>query len=262
MQRAIADACLGGAEAGAAIASDLRAFLEARGVGPEDVAAILAAPRRLAVYRSLVRNGLSSVVARILPRTRARLNRVCAGRFDADFAAFVAERGPRTHYLRDVPFELFAWARPRWEADATIPGYLVDLASYELATFEVSTAGRNPDDNDRIVEVAPDRPLAFHESVRVLRYGWAVHELPADDAAAEEPAHGEVRLLAYRDAEHTVRWLELSPLAAALLERLTAGETLGAAIEGSAAQASVREDVARLLADLGTRGALLGARAR
>ena len=84
----------------------------------DDVEAILAAPRRLAVYRSLVRNGLAGVVVRMLPRTRARMNAACAGRFDADLAAFLEEVGPRTHYLRDVPGELFAWAQPRWAADA------------------------------------------------------------------------------------------------------------------------------------------------
>jgi hypothetical protein len=153
-----------------------------------------------------------------------------------------------------VPFELLAWVKPRWEADAGIPGYVVDLASYELARFEVGTAAAVGD--DRIAEVALDRPLAFHESVRLLRYGWAVHELPADDDVVD-PARRDVRLLAYRDADHAVRWLDLSPLAATLLERLIAGENLGEAIQGTSA---VREEVAQLLADLGARGALLGGR--
>ena len=61
LQRAIADACLG-AHAGEDLARDLRGFLLAHGVAPEDIESILAAPLRLPVYRSLVRNGLSSVV--------------------------------------------------------------------------------------------------------------------------------------------------------------------------------------------------------
>ena len=61
LERVIADACLG-ARAGDAIARDLRGFLEERGVAADDVDAIVAAPHRLAVYRSLVRNGLEGVV--------------------------------------------------------------------------------------------------------------------------------------------------------------------------------------------------------
>lgn len=263
LHRAIADACLK-ADAGEAIARDLRAFLEQHGVEAEDVEAALASAPRLAVYRSLVRNGLSAVVVRMLPRTRARMNAACAGRFDADVARFVDEVGPRTHYLRDVPAELFAWAEPRWRADASVPAYLPDLAAYELTHFAVAAAdAARP--GDPSAEVALDRPLAFAPSMRLRRQGWAVHELPADEDSGDEPARREVRLLAYRDAEHAVRWLELTPLAFAVVERLAAGEALGPAVERACAAhatapAAVLPDVARLLADLAARGVLLGAR--
>jgi hypothetical protein len=257
LQQAIADACLGSAS-GAAIARDLRAFLEGHGVSPEDIEAILAAPRRLAVYRSLVRNGLGAVVQRMLPATRARMNAACAGRFDADLAAFAEEVGPRTHYLRDVPAELFAWAEPRWRSDPAIPPYLVDLAAFELASFAVAAsaavAAQSP------AEIALDRPLALAESARLLRFGWAVHELPA----AEPPVRRPVHLLAYRDADHSVRWLELTELAAAVVERLFSRQALGTAVQGACAEhgvapGAVLPDIARLLADLAERGVVLGA---
>ena len=262
LQRAIAEACLG-ARAGEAIAQDLRGWLEARGVPADDVEAILAAPPRLGVYRSLVRNGLSSVVLRMLPRTRARMNAACAGRFDADLAAFVDEVGPRTHCLRDVPAEYLAWAGPRWRADPSVPAYLPELATHELTQFAVAAAApasRAPG----VAEVALDRPLAFLASTRLVHHGWAVHELPADEDTTGEPARREVHLLAYRDAEHVVRWLELTPLASAILTRLLAGEPLREAVEQACARAStapaaVLPDIARLLADLGERGVLLGA---
>ena len=229
LQRAIAEACLG-ARAGEAIAKDLRGWLEERGVPADDVEAILAAPPRLGVYRSLVRNGLSSVVLRMLPRTRARMNAACAGRFDVDLAAFVDEVGPRTHYLRDVPAEYLAWAGPRWRADASVPAYLAELATHELTQFAVAAAApasRAPG----VAEGALDRALAFLESTRLVHHGWAVHELPADEDATGEPARREVHLLAYRDADHVVRWLELTPLASAIVTRLLAGAPLGEAVE-------------------------------
>lgn len=274
LHRAIADACLD-ADAGDAIARDLRTFLEQRGVAPEDVEAALASAPRLAVYRSLVRNGLSAVVVRMLPRTRARMNAACAGRFDADVARFVDEVGPRTHYLRDVPAELFAWAEPRWRADASVPAYLPDLAAHELTHFDVAAAPHGPAadavaaaaarSGDASAELALDRPLAFAPSMRLRRHGWAVHELSPDEDARDEPPRREVRLLAYRDAEHAVRWLELTPLAFAVVEQLAAGEALGPAVERACAAhatapAAVLPAIARLLADLAARGVLLGAR--
>jgi hypothetical protein len=267
LHRAIADACLGSG-AGAAIARDLRSFLEAHGVEPEDVEAIVEAPQRLLVYRSLVRNGLGSVVQRMLPRTRARMNAACGGRFDADLAAFADEVGPRTHYLRDVPAELFAWAEPRWRADPSVPAYLIDLAAYELAAFAVgASAAVHP--AEASAEVALDRPLAFAESARLLRFAWAVHELVDDGpaGAGAAPARRDVRLLAFRDAEHRVRWLELTPLAAAVVERLLSGALLGDAVQTACAEHAVAPpavlpDVARLLADLAARGIVLGARER
>jgi uncharacterized protein len=265
LQKALTDVCLG-AKADEAMARDLRAFLESHGVAAEDVEAILAAPQRLAVYRTLVRNGLGSVVLKMLPRTRARLDAAAPGRFEADLRAFVDEVGPRTHYLRDVPAEFLAWAAPRWKSDAAVPPWLVDLATFELAQFAVAAsaparAPANP------TEVAIDRPLVFADSMRLVRYGWAVHELPADESDVTAPAEREVRLLAYRDEAHAVRWLELTPLAAAALDRLAAGEPLGAAVERACAEhktmpGAVLREVARLLADLGERGVLLGARER
>jgi hypothetical protein len=261
LERAIADACLG-QRAGDELSRDLRGFLQRHGVEGDDVNAVLEAPARLAVYRSLVRNGLSAVVLRMLPRTRARMNAACGDRFDADFARFVDEVGPRTHYLRDVPSELVAWAEPRWRGDPSVPGYLPDLASFELAQFAVSAAEAAVRPGEA-GEVSLDRPLAFCGSTRVMRLGWAVHELPDDAGTTAEPAQRPVCLLAYRDRDHAVRWLELTQLAATLVERLVAGEPLAAALpascagHGASAQA-VLPDVARLLADLGDRGILLG----
>jgi uncharacterized protein len=274
LQRAIADACLS-ATAHDELASDPRAFLVRHGVEPDDVEAIVAAPARLSVYRSLVRNGLSSIVLSVLPRTRARMNAACRGRFDADLAAFVDTQGPRTHYLRDVPAELFAWAEPRWRSDARVPPYLVDLAAHELLHVEVAAApssgggvphparGPGGDEAADAGEIALDRPLAFAGSARIARYGWAVHELPADPNATDEPARRDVCLLAYRDATQTVRWLDLTPLAGAIVVRLLSGEALGSAVaracaDHATAPSQVLPEIARLLADLGDRGALRG----
>ncbi|HEX3772452.1 MAG TPA: putative DNA-binding domain-containing protein [Polyangiaceae bacterium] len=258
LELAIADACFGADDEAL---RDLRGFLEARGVPADDIEAILASPPRLAVYRSLVRNNLARVVARMLPRTQARMNAASEGRFDADLARFLDEVGPRTHYLRDVPHELFAWAEARWRRDTRVPAYLPDLAAYELAGFALGAAEARED--APVTDVALDRPVVLAEAARLVGYAWAVHELADGDDPRDLPARREVHLLGYRDAEHAVRWLELTPLAAAIVGRLRAGDELGAAVAGACAAfdtapADVGADVAKLLADLGERGVLRG----
>ncbi len=263
IQRMIADACLA-AGSEEEFTRDLRGYLERRGVPGADVEAIVAAPPRLALYRRLVRNNVLGVTHRMMPRTRARLNDA-ADAFDASFAAFLEERAPRTHYLRDVPAEFLAWATPRWRARGDVPAYAADLAAHELVEFEICAAPV-PADPPPLVDVALDRALVFTEAKRVMRYAHAVHLLPAGTGDRTAPTTREVTLLVYRDDTHAARFLELSPLAGAIVERLIAGEPLGAALGAACAALgytlddAILADTARLLADLGERGVLLGAR--
>ncbi len=210
-----------------------------------------ALPPRVAIYRRLVRNTLLGVAEKLLPRTREHMGEA----FERDFARFLAERGPTTHYLRDVPHELVAWAAPRWEREGREP-WLADLARHELATFAVATVPHLPE--PPAADVALDKPLLLSSLVRIERFAHAVHE---DDAP---PPARELTLLYYRDAEHAVRTLELSPLAAAVL--LRADRPLTDAIADACEETAIPMNdetlasIARLLANLGARGVLLGAR--
>lgn len=262
LEKALVDACLD-ARAGQGVATDLRGFLEAHGVPADDIAAILGAPHRIAVYRTLVRSRLLSVASRLMPRTRARMNTACDGRFDGDFARFLDARAPQTHYLKDVPGEFFAWAKPLWRGDAGIRSYLVDLAAHELSCFDLASTDA-PSEEAPFTEIDLTKRVVLSGAIRLVRYRWAVHAVPDDassDGALVDPELRDVVLLGYRDAEHDVHWLELTPLAASIVGRLLAGDPLGSAIEQACADSGGQvdlKDVARLLADLGTRGILLG----
>jgi hypothetical protein len=244
---------------GEALRADPRAFLTRHGVPAEDAAA-MATPARLGVYRMMVRNTLAAVVHGRMPRTRARMGE----RFDATFARFLAERGPQTHYLRDVPGEFLDFALPLWRAEPAIPAYSCDLARHELIEFTVATLPHErPEPHD---EVALDRPLAFAEAVRLTHYAHAVHELPPGDEDRTVPAARDVSMLIYRDETHAVRFLELSPFAAGVVDELLRGAPLASALPAAAEAHSLTmddgllADIARLLADFGQRGILLGSR--
>jgi hypothetical protein len=211
------------------------------------------------LYRSLVRKTLDSAIRVELPRTA----RLLGPRFDASVATFL-ESLPRSHYLRDVAFELVQAMGPVWDADPSVPRFAHELARHELSLFEVgSGVGASPPPEGAAADAALDleRPVRLAGNPRVYRYGHPVHELA--DGATELPAR-ETALLAYRDAEHEVRYLALSPLAADLGDRLIAGQALGSAITEAARDRGVALDpevlgsIAALLADFAARGIVVG----
>lgn len=261
IQGAFAAACFGEATE---FEDDLASFLSAQGVTGEDAEALLASPRRLALYRKLVRHNVTSVIETMLEHTKARLEHRFPGEMSRSIAGFLAEVGPRTAHLRDVPSEFLAFAAPRWKADERLPRWLVDHAELELVEFTIGVAPR-PLPPPPLADVTADRPLVFAQPHRLVRLAWAVGVLDRGDLAAE-PEERRSTILVYRDAEHRSRFLDLTPLAGAILENLLAGEPLGPAIvRACSASAHPVDDAvlagaSRLLADLGERGVLLGAR--
>jgi len=112
----------------------LRALCDKHALSADDTRALLDQSERLETYRELVQGNLREAVELSIPRSIARLG----GVFDEYFARFLAEQGPRTHYLRDVTQELLAFCAPRWAEDARVPDYLYDLAWHESLHIEVS----------------------------------------------------------------------------------------------------------------------------
>ncbi len=257
LEAMIAAACLG-ARSEEDFTSDLRGFLAAHGVTGEDAEAILAAPPRLALYRRLVRNNLTGVAWKMLKRTRARLNAAVEGAFDASFDAFLDEAGPRTHYLRDVPGEFLAWVEPRWRGREDVPAWIADYARHELVEFQVAAAPSA--EVVGIGELRPDRPLVFAAALRLVQYTYAVHALPSDESDRSAPDARPTALLVYRTEDDGVEQLALTPLQAAIVERLLAGVPLAQAVlqAGAIGTPAVPVDVATFLADLAARGVVLG----
>jgi hypothetical protein len=230
-------------------------------ISAADAAALSEGAERLGVYRELVRGNLREALALSIPRSMARLGPV----FDEYFDRFLRERAPRTHYLRDVTPELLEYCAALWASDARVPEYLYELALHESLHIEVSALPTLP----RGHQPAPlslEQGVDFGAALRHVSYRHAVHELPEGEQDASVPASRPVQLLVYRSPEHEVRYLELTPLASSIVQRLLAGDSLGSAVTSAAATAetplteAVLEGAARLLADLAERGVIRGPR--
>lgn len=238
------------------------AWLTSAGVHPEDQRAILqVGAARLGIYRTLVRGNIEGAIELAIPRTIARLGRAA---FDRELAAWLAERGPRTHYLRDVTSEFLDFCESRWQRDPELPDYLSDLARHEALSIVIASEQSRVVD-DECGELALDAPVRFIEAARLVHYRHAVHRLSEAESSREAPDASPVSLLVYRSPEHDVRYLELTPLAASILDHLLCGHTLqqallsGCEVLGVRLTQAVLEGTSKVLADLAERGALLGA---
>jgi hypothetical protein len=238
----------------------LAAALGALGVEPESVSVTVEPGnrRRLALYRRLIVARHRAALAATLPRTVELLGEE---RVAAALDAFLAERGARSPYLRDLARAVVEHGAARWGADPSLPPYLLELADFELARLEVAAA----EDDSR----EPARPLTKDSRLRFQRAARLTHtEHPVHRAPPEEPggvAPGGYWLLSYRDGGRGVRTLELSPFAAAAVQTLLDGETLeraAAAATAACGRPSCDEllsELAAVLDDLEARGVLLGA---
>jgi len=258
LESALAELVLG-AELDVADEAAVRAWFDRHGVAAEDRAALDVG--RLGVYRTLVRHGLRQAIELAMPRVVARLGAT----FDEYFDRFLAERGPRTHYLRDVTGELLDFCDPLWRDDRRIFAWTMELARHEalqveLGAMPVPARAREPG------ALELDQGACFTDACRLVRYEHAVHRLSEDPGDRTEPIRAPTALFVYRSPEHEVRYLELTSLAAAILERLLSGSSLRRAITfatgdlGVAVDAGVLTGAAQLLSDLAERGALLGSR--
>jgi hypothetical protein len=251
-------------DAPAKVAADAEAFLAEYGVHGADAAALLAkGGERFLIYRKLVHNRLRAATRESIPRAVARRGKEP---FIADFAAFMEDHACASPYLRDIPAEFVEWVLARWQADPEVPRYLGDLARHELLEADVRN---DPDGGEPATgkPVALDAALAFDGSTRLMRYDFAVHRLSYATSDRSDPAEERTHLLVYRDADVKVRYLELTPWAAAVLDRLfTHGDAVqpgllaAAAALGEALDDDKLGTAAPLFADLAERGVLLGAK--
>ncbi len=232
-------------------------FFADRGLDPRDQAALAAVdPQAMFTYRALVRGTLKTAIENEIPRTAALLG----PRFDSDLERYFAEAMPRSHYLRDVAFELVELAAPGWVADPTVPPFTYDLARHELLDFEVAASPRGVAAQRAEPKLDLGQPVVFDGAVRLARYDYPVHTITVGGDVPRE----ETFLLVYRDADFDIRHLALTPLAAAVTEALLAGDTLGHAVTVACQKLRATlspetlEGVAKLLADYAERGVLMG----
>lgn len=238
------------------------ATLAELGLSEHERAGMLSAgPKRLLAYHAMVHARLLKAVRTFIGGAADRLG---PERLRAEVDAWIADPGPTTPYFRDIPAEFLAWARPRWEADASLPAWVPELAAHQVMIRTVRNDPREVgEQTGKGLDL--DGPIACNATVRVLRYRWAVHRLPKRELQPEdEPAEGPAIVIAYRKPDQQTSLVDIKPRSAHMLERLLGGATLREALFGACEATgetlddSILSVTALTLADLIDRHVLLG----
>lgn len=220
-----------------------------------DLALLHGDPQRWRMYRHMVRHRLAEMARNGLPKTVALLGQ---DRFDRDFESFLAERGSRSRFLRDVVSELVSHAIDGWASDASLPAHTIDLARYEQAKWQVAS-----------VPWEPREPAAFdferraliNPTVRVVVVAHRVDRDPVAAARLEGPSH----LIVYRKpGDPRIYTWALNDIGGKLFAAWAAGSTCKDAVtsvlaaEGRQADTAFVDGMAGVLADLIEQTIVLG----
>lgn len=242
-------------------AREPEATLQQLGVDARECAGMLRyGPGRLIAYHEMVHSRLLGTIRTFLGAAAERLG---SDRLRADVDCWIAELGPQTPYLRDVPAEFLAWARSRWAADDSLPPWLLELADHQILIRTIRNDAREVGPQNQL-KLDLERPIACNATARVVRYRWSVHRLPKQLGPEQAPAEDSPIVIAYRGRDEQPAFVDVEPRAAHLLELLLAGKTLREALFGACAATGETLDDAILsataltLADWIDRHVLLG----
>lgn len=219
-------------------------------------------PRRMAVYTDLFFNNIASLLAGNFPVVHS-LHDEAAWR---DLVrGFCRDHRSQTPLFTEFPGEFIAHLEQRADLRES---FLPELAHYEWSELALNLDERDiaqtphDPDGDVLDGVPVVSPLA-----RMLAYRFPVHRI-GPQFRPDEPGPTPTLLLLVRDRADVVRFLEVDPLSALLMERLQDNTRLSglACLErlldelGRAGDPTLQASGVTMLARLRERDALLGTR--
>lgn len=186
----------------------------------------LAAPdaiedRRMAIYRRLIYNNIQNFCSTAFPVLKTLLDDAHWQDMTRDF--MIKHRCQRPLF-NEIAQEFIDYLENERDL-ANDPPFIQELAHYEWVELALSIA--SPEFQQRKVEPDSDllslslkrSPLAW-----LLAYQFPVHQIGVDNQPSEPSAQPHF-LLVYRNANDQVKFIELNPVSARLLELLESGLT-------------------------------------
>lgn len=220
-------------------------------------------PRRLQVYRELVRNTVAGLLGSQFPVIRTLRGESF---WNALIDDFLREHRAQTPLFPEVGQEFIAYLSTREQTERGDPPFLPELAHYEWAELGIALSDAREDfatidaQGDLMQGVPVLSPQAWP-----LAYAWPVDRIRPEFQPEAPPAEPTLLLL-QRAADHSVKFARLDPLGYALLEQIRSAPDTGEALVQRLAAAwgldaaTLMEPAAAMLATLRARGVVLGTR--
>ncbi len=220
--------------------------------------------RRMAIYTELFFNNIESLLAANFPIIRSLCDTTAWRRLVRDF---YREHRSHTPLFTEIAREFIRHLQQRAESGRGDPPFLPELAHYEWSELALALDEHDIDavPHDPYGDVLEGVPLVS-PLARVLAYRFPVQHI-SPDFRPDAPAPQPVLILLVRDRVDHVRFLEIDPLTALLLERLEANraDTGQACIDALLRELGRDDDVLRasgvaILRHLHERDAIIGTR--
>lgn len=205
--------------------------------------------RRMKIYRELFYNNVESFIANTYPVLRRILP---DDRWHAMMRDYFAHHVAHTPLFPEMPREFLKYLEHERKPQPDDPPFLLELAHYEWVELALSLLDEKIDateidaHGDLLTGIPAISPLAW-----ALSYRFPVHKIsPAFQP--KEAGKTQTHLIVYRDADFDVRFIEINPVTARLLQ-LFSGED---AVSGQAALQQVAAELNHPQPDTVIRGGM------
>jgi len=179
------------------------------------------AAKRMAVYAQLLFNNMESSLAGCFPVCKKVLG---LRRWNALVREFFARHRCATPLFRQIPEEFLQWLQETERRN--IPPFLPQLAHYEWVELAVAVSdAHRPVGWEADGNLLAGKPV-LSSALMLLRYDWPVQRI-SPRFKPVQPLADPVWLLVFRDPDDEVRFIELNPVSAHLVELLQAGNFTG-----------------------------------
>lgn len=179
---------------------------------------------RCEVYRDLIFNTINSFLESAFPVLSSVLG---SEQWHARVRRFITDHRSRYPLFRQLPLAFLEYLSSLDLSAEQLPAFAVELAHHEWLELKLDTDKRQvrwP----RSAQLAWDERLRFNPVMELHAYRHAVQLI----SRTQQPRHASaepVFLLAWRDREHRVRFMQLNASAAQLLHLLQEGASAGQA---------------------------------
>ncbi len=202
--------------------------------------------RRLAIYRHLFFSNLRTLLGNMFPVLKTLYDDKQWSRI---IRQFMKHHRASTPYFLQLPVEFLAFLQDGYEPVEDDFPFLLELAHYEhaelalaISELENDLAGIDPE-GDLLAATPVKSELAW-----AYAYSFPVHRI-GENFIPDEPGEQPTFLVIYRNQHDKVRFMELNPMTAALLDAIennTEGHT-GEALLRSLAESSGYPDADALV---------------